>query len=87
MQLDLLLISLISALIASSAAQDTTVYNKYILTVHPRLNGVIYSNLMFVNGSAYVGNIKYHDYSEPLLRGLPPPLELPVANRPDFEAM
>jgi hypothetical protein len=33
----------------------------------------IWNNVMFANGTAYVGDIKYSIYSEPLLSNFPPP--------------
>jgi hypothetical protein len=51
-----------------AAAQDTTVSTRYQLSVQTQLPGVVYPTLMFANGSAYIGNIKYNTYSEPLLR-------------------
>ncbi|KAI5821419.1 hypothetical protein BZA77DRAFT_299518 [Pyronema omphalodes] len=52
---------------SQTAAQDTTASSRYQLSVQTQLPNVVYPTLMFANGSAYIGNIKYNTYSEPLL--------------------
>ncbi|CCX30324.1 hypothetical protein FPQ18DRAFT_313528 [Pyronema domesticum] len=58
---------ILGALSSQAAAQDTTASTRYQLSVETQLPGVVYPTLMFANGSAYIGNIKYNTYSEPLL--------------------
>ncbi|KAI5814900.1 hypothetical protein BZA77DRAFT_317764 [Pyronema omphalodes] len=51
---------------AFASAVEGSAYNRFTLTVDTPISGLIWNQLMFFNGSAYIGNIKYNRESEPL---------------------
>lgn len=79
MKFTTLLLSAIVLLAPSAVHADDTPALFDLSSSTDGLDGLVWNNVMFSGGNAYVGNVKYASSSEPLLRMSPLPLPSSVS--------